>query len=141
MDENQIGKEVVDAAVKIHRAPGPGLLESVYEAILAKDLFSRGLQVQRQAPAPIEYEGIRFEERFRADLVVKERVILELKSVEHLSKTHFRQWLTHLKLKRLRLGFLLNFNAALMKDGIARVINGLEDEKPGFLGFGGEKNK
>ena len=134
MDENGIGKEVVDAAVKVHRALGPGLLESVYEVVLARELRNRGLHVERQVPVPIEYQGDHFDEGFRADLLVEGKVILELKSVEQLHKVHHKQLFTYLKLRGLKLGFLLNFGAALMKDGIARIINGLDDARLGVFG-------
>lgn len=128
MKENEIGKEVVDAAVNIHRTLGPGLLESVYEVVLAKEMQRRGFAVSRQVAVPIDYEGIHFDEGFRADIIVEDKVILELKSVEQLNKIHHKQLFTYLKLKELRLGFLLNFGAALMKDGIKRIANGLPDE-------------
>ena len=127
MDENEIGKIAVDAAVQIHRELGPGLLESVYEVVLAKELENRGLSVQRQVPVPIVYRGIRFDEGFRADIIVEGKIILELKSVEQIAKVHAKQVLTYLRLTSLRLGFLLNFGAALMKDGIERVVNGLPE--------------
>jgi GxxExxY protein len=134
MEENAIGREVVDAAVKIHRALGPGLLESVYEVVLARELEDRGLKVGRQVPVAIVYNGMRFDEGFRADIVVNDKVILELKSVEHLTNVHHKQLLTYLKLKEAKLGFLLNFGAPLMKEGISRVINGLDEEKLGAFG-------
>ncbi|OQC68422.1 MAG: hypothetical protein BWX48_00024 [Verrucomicrobia bacterium ADurb.Bin006] len=128
MNENAIGKTVVDAAVKVHRELGPGLLETVYEAVLAKELESRGLHVERQVSVPIVYGGMRFEEGFRADMIVEGKVILELKSVEQLSKVHAKQLFTYLKLTGLKLGFLLNFGGGLMKDGIERVVNGLPED-------------
>jgi GxxExxY protein len=128
MTENQIGKVVVDAAVTIHRALGPGLLESVYEAVLVSELRERGLHVERQAAVPIEYRGIRFDEGFRADLIVEGKVILELKSVERTSHVHKKQVLTYLRLTGCKLGFLFNFGEAVMKDGIFRIVNGLEDQ-------------
>jgi GxxExxY protein len=131
MNENAIGREVVDAAVKVHRELGPGLLETVYEAVLARELERRGLRVERQVPVPIVYDGMQFQEGFRADIVVEGKVILELKSVEQLSKVHAKQVLTYLKLQGLKLGFLLNFGSNLMKDGIERVVNGLPEENPG----------
>ena len=127
MNENQIAKEVVDAAVKIHSKLGPGLLESVYEAVLARELERRGLRVERQLPIPIEYDGLRFDEGFRADIIVEGKVILELNSVEQLAKVHFKQLSTYLKLADKRLGLLLNFGADLMKEGIKRIANGMED--------------
>ncbi|HZR18245.1 MAG TPA: GxxExxY protein [Verrucomicrobiae bacterium] len=119
MDENGIGKSVVDAAVQVHRELGPGLLEGVYEVVLGRELESRGLRVERQVPVPIRYKGLRFEEGFRADIIVECKVILELKSVEQLSKVHAKQVLTYLKLQGLKLGFVLNFGANLMKDGLS----------------------
>ena len=127
MDENAIGKIVVDVAIQIHRELGSGLMESVYEVVLAKELENRGLSVRRQVPVPIAYRGIRFDEGFRADIIVEDRVILELKSIEQVAKVHSKQTLTFLRLTGLRLGFLLNFGAALMKDGIERVVNGLPE--------------
>lgn len=127
MNENQIAKEVVDAAVKVHTKLGPGLLESVYEAVLARELERRGLRVERQVPIPIEYDGLKFDEGFRADIIVEGKVILELKSVEQLAKVHFKQLSTYLKLADKRLGLLLNFGADLMKEGIKRIANGMED--------------
>ena len=127
MTENEIAKEVVDAAVKIHRALGPGLLESVYEVVLARELELRGLRVQRQVAVQIEYEGLKFDEGFRADIIVEGLVILELKSVENMTAVHRKQLQTYLRLTGLKLGLLLNFGAALMKDGIVRAVNGLEE--------------
>ena len=127
MTENEIGKIIVDAALAVHRALWPGLLELVYEVVLAHELEQRGLKVQRQVPIPIEYEGIRFQEGFRADLVVEGKVIVELKSVEKVSGAHKKQVQTYLKLTGQKLGFLLNFNTELMKDGTTRVVNGLEE--------------
>lgn len=123
----------MDAPVKVHSALGPGLLESFYEAVLAKELERRRLSVARQVAVPIEYEGMKFDEGFRADLIVEGKVILELKFVEQMSKVHHKQLFTYLKLKELKLGYLLNFGAPLMKDGIKRMVNGLENEKLGVL--------
>lgn len=127
MTENQISKEVVDAAVKVHTKLGPGLLESVYESVLSRELEKRGLRIERQVPIPIEYEGLRFTEGFRADMIVEGKVILELKSVEQLAKVHHKQLLTYLRLADMRLGLILNFGADLMKEGIKRIANGMED--------------
>ncbi len=129
MTENEIGREVIDAAVRMHRELGPGLLENVYEVVLARELERRGLLVERQVTVPIVYGGTRFEAGFRADVIVEEKVILELKSVEQIGKVHAKQVFTYLKLKGLRLGFVLNFGANLMKEGIERVVNGLPDER------------
>jgi GxxExxY protein len=129
MDEKEIGRVVVDAAVRVHRELGPGLLESVYEAVLAQELRDRGLQVQRQVPIPIVWREMKFDEGFRADLIVEGKVIAELKSVESVSKAHKKQILTYLRLTGLKLGFLLNFGAAIMKEGITRTVNGLEEDR------------
>ena len=128
MTENEIGRIVVDAAITVHRALGPGLLETVYEVIMAHELERRGLHVDRQVPIPIEYQGVRFDEGFRADIIVEHKVILELKSVESSSKAHKKQVLTYLRLTGYKLGYLLNFGEALMKDGITRIVNGLDEE-------------
>jgi len=127
MTENEIGKIVVDAAVKVHMALGPGLLESVYEVVLAHKLGKSGLGVDRQVPIPIEFEGIRFDEGFRADLVVEKKVIVELKSVEKVTAAHKKQIQTYLRLTGCKLGYLLNFGEALMKHGITRAVNNLEE--------------
>ena len=124
MTENEIGTIVLDAAITIHRQLGPGLLETVYEAILAKELGKRGLNVERQKPIPIEFDGMQFEEGFRADIIVENKVILELKSVEKINQAHKKQVLTYLRLTGFKLGYLLNFGEALMKDGITRILNG-----------------
>ena len=125
MHEDQIGKIIVDCAIRLHQALGPGLLESVYELTLARQLERQGLEIRRQVPVPIEFEGQRFVEGFRADMIVSEKVIVELKSVQNLNASHKKQLLTYLRLTDLRLGFLLNFGESLMKDGITRVVNGL----------------
>jgi GxxExxY protein len=127
MTENQIGTDIVNTAIDVHRQLGPGLLESVYEAILAYELSAQGLQVQRQVPIQIIYKSMTFDEAFRADLLIEDKVIIELKSVETLNNAHRKQVQTYLKLTGLKLGYLLNFGSALMKDGIVRVANGLEE--------------
>ena len=127
MDENHIGKIVVDTAVAVHRELGPGLLESVYEIVLLHELRQRGLNGERQIPISIKWQGIRFDEGFRADIVVENKVILELKSVEKINNAHKKQLLTYLKLSGKKLGFLLNFGDILMKNGITRIVNGLPE--------------
>jgi GxxExxY protein len=124
MTENEIGKIIVDCAVQLHKELGPGLLESVYEVLLAHELQQRGLRVERQVPVSIVFHGIQFEEGFRADLIVEGKVIAELKSVEAASRAHKKQVLTHLRLTGMKLGYLLNFGEALMRDGISRILNG-----------------
>lgn len=127
MTENEVGKVVVDAAFQVHSKLGPGLLESVYEVTLAHELKKRGRSIDRQVPVPILYDNIRFEEGFRADIIVDELVIVELKSVEEVRRVHKKQLLTYLRLADKRLGYLINFGAELIKDGITRVSNGAED--------------
>ena len=126
MHENDIAKIIVDAAFKVHKSLGPGLFESVYETVMAHEIEGRGLTVERQKVIPINYEGMAFDEGFRADLVVSDKVIVELKSVETLSPVHKKQLLTYLRLADKRLGLLINFGSNLIKDGIARVVNGLK---------------
>ena len=126
MTENEIGTIIMDTAIALHRELGPGLLETVYEVILAHELQERGLAVERQVPIPIVFKGIQFDEGFRADLIVEGKVIVELKSVEHVSAGHKKQVQTHIRLKGCKLGYLLNFGEALMKSGITRCVNGLD---------------
>jgi GxxExxY protein len=127
MTENEIGTVVVETAIAIHRALGPGLLETVYEVILARELKDQGLKVERQVPIPIQYKDIKFDEGFRADIIIEDKVVLELKSVERTTPAHKKQVQTYLRLTGCMLGYLLNFNQALMKDGITRCVNGLSD--------------
>lgn len=127
MTENDISREIVDAAFQVHTKLGPGLLETVYEVIMAHELKKRGMHVERQMPVPIEYEDLKFEEGFRADLVVNGLVVIELKSVDKLAKVHKKQLLTYLRLMDRKLGLLVNFGENLIKDGISRVVNGLDD--------------
>ena len=124
MVENEIGTTIVDRAVYLHKTLGSGLLETVYEVALARQLEKAGLQVRRQVAVPIEFEGETFEEGFRADLIVADKVIVELKSVEKVHPAHKKQLLTYLRLTNNKLGYLLNFWEALMKNGITRTING-----------------
>ena len=125
MNENEIGKIIVDSAVCLHKELGPGLLERVYEVLLSYELESRGLTVRRQVSIPIKFKGISFDEGFCADILVEDKVILELKSVESISRAHKKQVLTYLKLMDLKLGYLLNFGDSLMKNGITRLMNGV----------------
>jgi GxxExxY protein len=128
MTENDFAKQIVDAAFHIHTTLGPGLLESVYHAVLAYELAQRGLRAVSQQPIPVVYGKIRIDIGFRADLIVEDQVIVEIKSVEVLAPVHKKQLLTYLRLADKRLGLLINFNAALIKDGITRIVNGLEEE-------------
>jgi GxxExxY protein len=125
MTENEVAKEIVDAAYKVHTTLGPGLLESVYEVVLAYELRKRGLKVVRQYPIPVIYEDVHLEEGYRADLLVEDKVIVELKSLEGVHPVHKKQLLTHIRLANKRLGLLINFGVLLIKDGISRVVNGL----------------
>ena len=127
MTENEIGTLVIATAIAVHRELGPGLLETVYEVILARELGERGLKVERQVPVPIQYKGIGFDEGFRADLIVEGKVILELKSVERVTAAHKKQVQTYLRLTGCKLGYLLNFGEDVMKSGITRCVNGLEE--------------
>ncbi len=128
MTENEIGTRIIEAAIAVHRALGPGLLETVYEVVLARELEERGLHVQRQVAVPISYKDIRFDEGFRADMIVEGKVILELKSVEKVTGAHKKQVQTYLKLTGCKLGYLLNFGEEVMRSGITRCVNGLEQE-------------
>ena len=125
--ENEISKSVVDAAYKIHVALGPGLLESVYEQVIAYELRKRGHEVETQVPIDIRYEGHRIDDAFRADLIVDNRIIIELKSVEKINLVHKKQLTTYIKLTDKRLGLLINFGEARIKDGITRIVNGLPE--------------
>jgi len=127
MTENEIGTMVVECAIAVHRELGPGLLETVYEIALAQELRSRGLTVERQIPIPIQYKGTTFDEGFRADIIVHGKVILELKSVEKVTAAHKKQVQTYLRLTGRKLGYLLNFGESLMKYGITRCVNALEE--------------
>ena len=126
MTENEIATHIVDAAYRIHTTLGPGLLESVYEEVLAHELRTRGLTVVQQKIIPLIYQGFRFKMAFRVDLIVNDVVIVEIKSVPELAPVHKKQLLTYLRLGEKRLGLLINFGAYLIKDGISRIVNGLE---------------
>jgi GxxExxY protein len=128
MTENAIAKEIVDAAFRIHKRLGPGLFESVYHSVLAYELAQRGLRTVSEQAIPVVYETVRIDIGFRADLIVENLVIVEVKSVELLAPVHKKQLLTYLRLADKRLGLLINFNTALIKDGILRMVNGLEEE-------------
>ena len=127
MTENEISRMILDCAICVHRELGPGLLESVYEIAMAYELQQRGLRVARQVPVTVRYKEISFDAAFRADLLVEEKVIVELKSVEQISDAHKKQLQTYIRLKECKLGLLLNFGEALMRNGIVRVVNGLAD--------------
>ena len=128
MKENEIATAVVEAAYKLHTGMGPGVFETVYEVCLAHELRKRGYGVERQVPVPIVWDGIKFDEGFRADLIVDDCVLIELKSIQTLDPVHGKQVLTYLRLTKKRLGLLINFGETRIKDGIKRIVNGLPDE-------------
>jgi GxxExxY protein len=127
MKHDEIAWVVVESAFALHKELGPGLLESVYEVLLADALRERGLSVERQKPIPICFRGKRFDEGFRADLLVADLVLVELKSVEALARVHRKQVLTYLRLTNLKLGLLINFGGELLKGNMERLVNGLEE--------------
>ncbi len=124
MNENQLSKIVLDTAFKVHTNIGPGLLESVYEIILAHELAKQGLNVDRQKPISIRYDDLIIPDAFRADLLVEDKLIIELKSLEKLAPVHSKQVLTQLRLSGRLLGLLINFGEMRLKDGIERIVNG-----------------
>jgi GxxExxY protein len=124
MNENQIGTTLPDICYRVHQEMGPGLFESVYEDILYLELRNQGLKVEKQKEISVQWNGMKLEKGFRADLVIAEKVIVEIKSVDAISKLHFMQVLNYLKLADLKLGYLINFNNIMLKDGIHRIING-----------------
>lgn len=126
MTENYIADKMMDTAFQVHRELGPGLLESVYEVILSRQLTEMGLAVERQVSIPINFWGVSFDEGFRADIFVGQKVIIELKSVKRLQPVHSKQLLTYLRLSCCRLGLLINFGENLLKDGFKRVVNSIE---------------
>ena len=125
MTENELSKIIVDISYKIHTKLGAGLLESVYETILYHELTKKGLKVERQKTIPVIWDGIHLDIGFRSDLIVEEKVLIEIKSVETISNVHLKQVLTYIRVTDLKLGLLINFNEALIKNGIKRVVNGL----------------
>lgn len=124
MTYNELTGVVIEVAIDIHRRLGPGLLESVYSTILAHELRKRGLQVRREEPIPLVWDNLRFDIGFRADLIVNDQVLLELKSVQEIAAVHKKQVLTYLRITGLKLGLLINFGDEVLKDGIRRVVNG-----------------
>ena len=128
--ENQLSKIILDVAFAVHTKIGPGLFEKVYETILVHELQKSGFKVQRQVPIKISYDGLLFDKGFCADILVEDRVIVELKSIENLAPVHSKQVLTQLRLSQRLLGLLINFGAEHLRDGIERIVNGLDDEIP-----------
>ena len=127
MTENEIAKIIVDVAYQVHVALGPGLLESVYQEVMVYELRKRGLQVSAKEPVSIVWDDLKFEKGYETDLTVEGKVIVELKSVEELHRAHKKQLLTYLRLGDKRLGLLINFGEALIKDGITRIVNNLNE--------------
>jgi len=125
MNENEIARMVVDKCFMIHNLYGPGLFESVYEEVLCFELDKKGIAYKRQYPVPLVHESTKLEAGFRADLIIENKVLLELKSIEALADVHYRQVLTYLKLTNLKLGLLINFNVSYIKQGIHRIVNNL----------------
>ncbi len=125
MTENDITGTIIDCCIKIHRTLGPGLLESVYEEVLAYELKKKGLLCERQAGVPVFYNELKLDLGFRADIVVEGKVIIELKSIESILPVHKKQLLTYLKLSQKKVGLLINFNEELIKNGITRIANGI----------------
>jgi GxxExxY protein len=125
MTENELSAIIVDTAFKVHTKLGPGLLESVYEEILDHELKKRGLKVERQKAIPVVWDDIKMDLGFRADLIIENKVIVEIKSVEKIALVHPKQLLTYLKLTKIKLGLLINFNESYIKSGIKRVVNNL----------------
>ena len=123
MEVNVITGQIIDAAIKVHKALGPGLLESVYEEVLHYELTKRGLLSERQVPIPVYYDSLKMETGFRADIRVEKKVIVELKSVEIVIPFFKKKLLSHLKLSNLQIGLLINFNEELLKKGITRIFN------------------
>jgi len=128
MNENEIAKVVVDSSYHLHKRLGPGVFESVYEVILAHELKKLRLDVKRQVPIPIVWDGLIFDEGFRVDMIVNDLLVIELKSVEKLAPVHSKQLLTYLRLTERRLGLLINFGEELIRDGIKRIANGLPND-------------
>ena len=128
MHENEIAKIIVDVGFHIHQQLGPGLLESVYEAVMMHELRKRGLHVVNQVPVPVIWDGEKMDVGFRADLIVEHKVIVELKSIENIHPVHKKILLTYLRIADRRLGLLLNFGTELFKDGVSRVVNKLTDQ-------------
>lgn len=124
MTENQISKKVLDAAFKVHTRLGPGLLESAYQECMFYEINKTGLTIKKEVPLPLKYESVRLDIGYRLDLLVENKFIVEIKSVEELTDVHLAQILTYLKLSEIKLGLLINFNVARLKQGIKRVING-----------------
>jgi len=128
MTENDIAKTVVDAAYQIHKHFGPGLHESVYEVCLVHELRKRGLRVERQVAVGLRYDTIVFDEAFRADIIVEDKLILEVKAIEEIRRIHKKQLLTYLRLTNMGLGLVINFDSEYIRDGLARVVNGLRED-------------
>jgi GxxExxY protein len=127
MTENEVSQKIIGAAIEVHRNLGPGLLESIYEECLCYELSQIGLQFRRQVPLPVNYKGMKLESAYKMDLLVEERVVVEIKATEDTPPVHAAQVLTYLKTSNLRLGLLINFNVPMLTKGLKRIVNGLDD--------------
>ena len=127
MTENELSKEIIGAAIEVHKALGPGLLESSYEMSLKRELTLRGIEAKNQVPMPLVYKDEFCDVGYRIDLLVEKKVVVEIKSVDALNDVHLAQILTYLKLSKSKLGLLINFNVSMLKDGIRRVVNKLAE--------------
>ena len=130
MDINKLSSKIIGAAIEVHKNLGPGLLESTYEECLCFEMTLRGLSFKRQEPLPVEYKGTKLDYGYRLDIVVENKIIIELKACDRIEPIHRAQLLTYLKLSGLTLGLLLNFNTPVMRDGIVRIANKLKEEPP-----------
>lgn len=128
MSENELAKIVVDVAFHIHKELGPGLLESVYQKVMAHELRKRGLHVEEEVPVPVVWDEVQLEVGFRIDLFIERKLVVELKSIEKVAPVHKKTLLTYLRLSDCRLGLLMNFGEQLMKTGISRVVNGMQEQ-------------
>ena len=129
-DLEEIASLAIDCGLQIHKGLGPGLLETVYEVVLANALAEKGLRVERQRPVPIIYGGVAMAEAFRADLVIEDRLVIEIKSIERTAPVHAKQLLTYLRLMEQPLGLLMNFGCATFREGLKRVVNGYDPRSP-----------
>lgn len=125
MDENALSKEIIGAAIDVHRALGPGLLESVYEECLCREIILRNIEFERQVSIPVQYKGVKLECAYKLDILVDDKVVVEIKSVEQVTPVHFKQLLTYLRLTDKKLGLLINFNEEVVRKGVHRIVNGL----------------
>ncbi len=127
---NEVTDGIIGASIEVHRALGPGLLESAYEECLCYELANQGIAIQRQVPLPVEYKGIKLDCGYRMDVVVDDMVVLELKAVDRLLPVHEAQLLTYLRLRRCPVGLLINFNVPVLRQGLKRIVHNLREDRP-----------